>query len=132
MTTLTYNQLLAEIISTLGLEACQESYCYISEEHDDCHNYGSIMNAEDQEIAFFDFQYEAGCSVNFYSAFGGFSAKVESYDILLDALSADFLKEYDRLISENFFQNYLDKKLEELEKEMEFDLILTEGEEIPF
>ena len=90
------------------------------------------MNNEDKEIAYFDFQYEVGCTINFYSAFGSFSAKVESYDILLDALSANFLKEYDRLFSEGFFQNYLEKRAEEMIKKYEVDLASIEAEELPF
>ena len=139
MTTLTRDQLICEIILALGLEACKGAWCYISEEHDDCYNYGNIVSESYENIASFSFQWEEGCTISFGGEFGGFSAKVESLDALYEAVNANFLEEYQRLSSNGFFEKYLEEHLEDndffnLLSEEEFEEYISsiQSEEIPF
>ena len=139
MKTLTKDQLICEIILALGLEACKGAWCYISEEHDDCYNYGNIVNENYENIASFSYQWEFGCDISFGGEFGSFEAEVESLDILFEAVNADFLKEYDRLSSNGFFEKYLEERLEDRDffeflsdEEFEEYIASIEEEELPF
>lgn len=139
MKTLTKDQLICEIILALGLEACKGAWCYISEEHDDCYNYGNIVNENYENIASFSYQWEVGCDISFGGEFGSFEAEVESLDILFEAVNADFLKEYDRLSSNGFFEKYLEERLEDRDffeflsdEEFEEYIASIEEEELPF
>ena len=140
MKTLTKDELICEIILALGLEACKGAWCYISEEHDDCYNYGNIVNDQYENIASFSFQWEVGCEISFGGEYGSFEAEVENLDVLFEAVNADFLKEYNRLSSNGFFEKYLEECLEEndffnllSDEEFEdFSAYIQEAEELPF
>lgn len=139
MKTLTRDQLVCEIILALGLEACKGAWCYISEEHDDCYNYGNIVNENYETIASFSYQWGVGCKISFGGEFRSFEAEVESLDILFEAVNADFLKEYDRLSSNGFFEKYLEERLEDRDffeflsdEEFEEYIASIEEEELPF
>ena len=140
MKTLTKDQLLCEIILALGLEACKWAWTYISEEHDDCYNYGNIVNDQYENIASFSYQWEVGCDISFGGEFGEFEAETDHVDTILEAVNSNFLEEYDRLSNSGFFQKYLEERLEEendffnLLSEEEFEEYISsiEEEELPF
>ena len=139
MKTLTKDQLLCEIILALGLEACKGAWCYISEDHDDCYNYGNIVNENYENIASFSYQWEVGCEISFSGEFGGFEAETDYVDTILEAVNANFLEEYDRLSSNGFFEKYLEECLEDKDffeflsnEEFEEYISSIEAEELPF
>ena len=140
MKTLTKDQLICEVILALGLEACKGAWTYISEEHDDCHNYGNIVSENYENIASFSYQWEVGCEISFGGEFGSFEAEVEHVDVILEAMNVDFLKGYQRLSSNGFFEKYLEERLEDRDffdflSEEEFEEYISsieEEEELPF